>query len=391
MSNLINNTKTTGMEQHFSVIIAASGCCNPNGDLNCLVHAVSVTQSIHSWTVLREYQDFVNIGNILLRDEKVQIPPCPPIRNQITRTDDVNNIAIARNSLQEWLTIILLIPNVCESQTIRHFLCQDINIVPPQFEGLAWVSFSQIPTPQHPPQRHHQQQPQSVQHTQRHGQSSKGRPSSSLDEMEMDEMFGYDENEEDHDDHDEDDDGIDYSASARYQPTEEAVTQEDAMEIQQAGEECEMIEDVGSFAQSLGASHLGRSLQLQAQHMNIKKQQHQSNPTTGQPKGPMSGGIQLGKKEASVGGGIGGAVESSNVKGLGDSFHQNPTVSAPRLDSFKMIKVIGKGSFGKSYWNTKVFLRYHARPRTVLSTITCFQIKLLLYEIRTCFTNLYSC
>ncbi len=37
------------------------------------------------------------------------------------------------------------------------------------------------------------------------------------------------------------------------------------------------------------------------------------------------------------------------VEGLGDSFHRTVPVSAPRLDSFRMIKVVGKGSFGKSF------------------------------------------
>jgi hypothetical protein len=54
------------------------------------------------------------------------------------------------------------------------------------------------------------------------------------------------------------------------------------------------------------------------------------------------------------GGGIGNAVENSmiqqkepTVEGLSDSFYQKSPVSAPRLDSFKLIKVVGKGSFGE--------------------------------------------
>jgi len=38
-----------------------------------------------------------------------------------------------------------------------------------------------------------------------------------------------------------------------------------------------------------------------------------------------------------------------HVAGVGDSFHQTAPVSLPSLDSFKMIKVIGKGSFGKVF------------------------------------------
>jgi RAC serine/threonine-protein kinase len=59
-------------------------------------------------------------------------------------------------------------------------------------------------------------------------------------------------------------------------------------------------------------------------------------------------------------GGIGGAMANAeqypspqasqaHVKELGDSFHRTAPISAPRLDSFQMIKVIGKGSFGKVF------------------------------------------
>ena len=61
-------------------------------------------------------------------------------------------------------------------------------------------------------------------------------------------------------------------------------------------------------------------------------------------------------------GGIGGAMakaaescsshrvppSQAHVQGLGDSFHRTAPISAPRLDSFNMLKVIGKGSFGQS-------------------------------------------
>ena len=51
-------------------------------------------------------------------------------------------------------------------------------------------------------------------------------------------------------------------------------------------------------------------------------------------------------------GGIGNSLEQaagadSKVEGLSDSFFQKKPVSAPKLDSFKMIKVVGKGSFGE--------------------------------------------
>jgi hypothetical protein len=44
------------------------------------------------------------------------------------------------------------------------------------------------------------------------------------------------------------------AASVRYKPTDEAVTDED-MDIMQSAGEAEMVDDIGSLAQSLGASH----------------------------------------------------------------------------------------------------------------------------------------
>ena len=45
-------------------------------------------------------------------------------------------------------------------------------------------------------------------------------------------------------------------------------------------------------------------------------------------------------------GGIGGAMAQA-ASNNNAPFNHKPPVSAPKLDSFKMIKVIGKGSFGK--------------------------------------------
>jgi len=105
--------------------------------------------------------------------------------------------------------------------------------------------------------------------------------------MEMDDMFdtgGGSDDERDQDESDDDDDLPEYSAANRYQPTVEAITQEDAMEIQQQAVEAEMIEDVGSLAQSLGASHLGRSLQLQAEIAKLRKDNLQQKNSSIQQK-----------------------------------------------------------------------------------------------------------
>jgi len=171
----------------------------------------------------------------------------------------------------------------------------------------------------------------------------------SLDEMEMDDMFdtggSYEADEYEEDD---DDEALPYSV--RYPPTEVALTQEDTMEFHG---EVEMVEDVGSLAQSLGASHLGRSLQLQAEIMDMKG--HKETTNMPQQQGLTVGGAGTNKTNGNGIGGIGGVVESAKnsrgggIAGLGDSFNHKAPISALRLDSFKMIKVIGKGSFGKVF------------------------------------------
>ena len=68
-----------------------------------------------------------------------------------------------------------------------------------------------------------------------------------------------------------------YRASERYKACDEDITAEDEMDLAQvyAGD-VEMVDDVGSLAQSLGASHLGRSLMLQDEHMgnNMSSNSH---------------------------------------------------------------------------------------------------------------------
>lgn len=396
---------------HLSVNIAASGCCDPNGDLNRLVHAVSVSQSSHQtdlnqhgggltnqqWTVIREYHDFVNLGNALPLPEQYKIPPATHTIS-IRSPNDVSRIASARNALQQWISNLLLFPTCQNSPALRHFLTHDANIVPSYLENLSWLSFQNHQNSH--PQQHHGNTTNNTDINNNNGSTNNSTNNSNIsdtpnnsstlnsgnnsninnnahtDEMEMDEMFnldhdddGDDDDNADHDYDDDDDDLVAYSASARYQPTEEAVTQEDAMEIQQAGD-LEMIQDVGSLAQSLGASHLGRSLQLQAQHMKhlttTSTDPDQPQSKLSNSSNPLNSGLTLGKttdnsssKAPTTAGGIGDIVQSAAaaapqasqavLQGLGDSFHQNPTISAPRLDSFKMIKVIGKGSFGKVF------------------------------------------
>ena len=347
----------------FSVVISASA--RPTGGAeheqsgrsSRLVHAVSVSQPVQSWTVIRDHIDFVALGNALSAIIH-SLPACPtPPSPSSSGSEDVDKIVNARNSLQEWLTAVLFVPGARENPAVRQFLCYGANIVPPQFEGVTWVSFS--------PSREHASGSSIVQvavKSQQDGDVDGSPAPETLDEMEMDDMFGYEEadGEEGGDggpDFDSDSEADYFSATIRYQPADEAITEDDIMEMQQQANEVEMVEDVGSLAQSLGASHLGRSLQLQAQLAGLKHGHNDHFSEKIQQKGlTVGGGVT--EVDGSTGG-IGGAMEqaqsgavpsnqpSNKFDGLGDSFDQRAPISQPRLDSFKMIKVIGKGSFGK--------------------------------------------
>jgi hypothetical protein len=316
-----------------------------------LVYAVFVSQPVQSWTVLRCHQDFIGVGDALSQ-LLTGLPPCPSLADS-TGTD-LAAVVKARNELQQWLSAILMYPGARESPAVRNFLTFGANTIPPQYDGVAWTQFNTVHSqaPQSPAVGGPSASPTSPSHS---GYSTSEH---AVADMEMDDMFLADDegaiSQEDNDYLDED---FVPAASVRYKPTDEAVTDED-MDIMQLAGEVEMVDDIGSLAQSLGASHLGRSLQLQAQ---IK------HPVPGHPV-PVSkpvqglnvgGSITQQPQGTPTSGGIGSAMEqakSSGLSSLGDSFpfNQKPLQSAPRLDSFKMIKVIGKGSFGK--WNDVTIL-----------------------------------
>jgi hypothetical protein len=245
----------------------------------------------------------------------------------------------ARNDLQEWLTTILMYPNARDSPVFRNFLTFGANTIPPQYEGVVWTQFNTVPAPV----------PSlvgpaasSASRSAAYASHEGGGSSSVVDDMEMDDMFlAGDEGPGPQEDHDADDDMIP-AASERYKPIDEAVTDEDEMDIMQHAGEVEMVDDIGSLAQSLGASHLGRSLQRQAE-INMGKGGMQLQPAPLQQQQGLTVRAPPVQPKQSVGG-IGSAMAKAE-----DQFNYKPPVSAPRLDSFKMIKVIGKGSFGKYF------------------------------------------
>lgn len=312
----------------FTVMIVACGPIRGAGGIVC---AVTVTQPVQSWTVIRSHDEFRAMAQALAPLTPT-LPACPaPLGEQ----PEVSAVVNARNELQEWLTGVLMYAGAREVPAVRNFLILGANMIPPQYEGVSWTQFSPIVVPPQPPpvSLGYSTAPPAVSNT-------------NLDDMDMDDMFiAGDEGSVPHDDHDHEEDE-DYipSASVRYKPTDEAVTEADEMEIMDLAGEVEMVEDIGSLAQSLGASHLGRSLQLQTE---MKRQGN--TPSSRPVQGLKIGGASNG---APVAGGIGGAMARAQAieSNTNTAFHSKPMQSAPKLDSFKLIKVIGKGSFGKCFW-----------------------------------------
>lgn len=308
-----------------------------------LVYAVFVSQPVQSWTVLRSHEDFLGVGDALSQLLS-GLPRCPSLGD--SAGTDLAAVVKARNELQQWLSAILMYPGARESPAVRNFLTFGANTIPPHYDGVAWTQFNTVlsPEPQLPaggpangniPNSPHQSSYSTTENT-------------AVADLEMEDMFfGDDEGAHLDEDTDYVDEEFIPAASVRYKPTDEAVTDEDMNIMQQLGE-VEMVDDIGSLAQSMGASHVGRSLQLQAQ---LKYSVPGGNSQA--ISKPVVQGLNVGgasTQRAQQSGGIGSAMEqaeSSGFTGVGDNFNQKPLQSAPRLDSFKMIKVIGKGSFGK--------------------------------------------
>lgn len=376
---MTTNCHQAGQEA-FSVTIAASALVNLHDHMTGetsphIIHAVSVTQPVQSWTVLRDHVDFLAL-NVALGDAISEFSRCAASGAAQGSQQDVDAIVHARNAAQEWLSSILMIPAARESPVMRQFLCYGANGVPPQFEGLSWINFTNAGDGTVSFRASEGPSPASYAAV---AAANPILPSSrpNRDEMEMDGMFALDDDPNHEDDDDVNSlDSVDDAEylQGRYAPTEEPLTQSEIMEIQQDYKQVEMVEDVGSLAQSLGASHLGRSLNLQKEMISFKQQQikmgeqvqqmqHQQNHTQGGINiMTLSDNTIISSNQtiSSSPGGIGGAMAKAescsspqftqaHVKGLGDSFHRTATVSAPRLDSFNTIKVIGKGSFGKVF------------------------------------------
>jgi hypothetical protein len=332
-----------------------------------------VEQPVQSWDVFRSHEDFLRLGEALML-VLPGLPSCPYLADVQGNLD----VAVqARNELQDWLTTsILMYPGAREAPALRAFLTVGVNSMPPQYEGVVWTQFNPMLSPSS--------------NTGGCGGDAAGSTSpvtsspsttgyattmsgggASLDDMDMAEMFfaADDETGGATDVFVEDEDYIP-SASERYKPADPKVTEEDTMDMMG---EVEMIDDIGMLAQSLGASHLGRSLQLQAEMMIPGPIAQSNRPVQGLNVGGPAPQQQLPRGQSS--GGLGSAIANA-ANGPNYGYNQVAPTSAPRLDSFRMIRVIGKGSFGtfcKStsrdctlvnavYYGTILYIRLFAPP-----------------------------
>ena len=238
----------------FTVMIIASGPLRNGG----MVHAVAVTQPVQSWTVLRSHDDFYAVSDVLAQLLPT-VPACPIIADY---DPDSGNDAIAmsvvnaRNELQKWLTAVLTHPGSTETLAVRNFLTYNANQMLPQFEGVVWTSFDAEGAVVSPPEgtaaNHQQQQQHDARQQSSRGSDAANYGAGNFDDMDMDEMF-QDDRDYVEPPHDDDEDDYEYiRPSERYKPTDEAITEEDEMDMIEFANEVEMVEDIGSLAQSLG-------------------------------------------------------------------------------------------------------------------------------------------
>mmetsp|Transcript_25905 Transcript_25905/g.49842 ORF Transcript_25905/g.49842 Transcript_25905/m.49842 type:complete len:654 (+) Transcript_25905:620-2581(+) len=164
-----------------------------------VIHAISVSQPVQSWTVIRDHVDFLAMDNALGgvlaslagsggsgNDGGGGIPSCPPVPPELLASASPSDPTAAltasqadllvrsRHGAQQWLSRILSVAAARESPVMRQFLCYGANVVPPQFQAISWITFGGGHSVrqqgidgglgQHLPSQQQQQQQQQQQH-----------------------------------------------------------------------------------------------------------------------------------------------------------------------------------------------------------------------------------
>ncbi|CAM9553864.1 unnamed protein product [Ascophyllum nodosum] len=124
----------------FAVELAGHGVVRDPGFPPYPVFVISVTQPLQSWTVYRRFSSFRSLGEHLgsTLGGASGLPGCPHMTDDMLMGSD-EQLDRARVLLQQWLHQTLLYPGVRESQALRNFLCANANSPPPRVE-IRWAS-----------------------------------------------------------------------------------------------------------------------------------------------------------------------------------------------------------------------------------------------------------
>lgn len=305
----------------FSIELAGYGVVRDPGLSPYPVFVISVNQPEQSWTCYRRYSSFKSLGEHLATaiGGLSGMPVCPQVSDEVLFGGNISSKAWAaqlekaRGLLQIWLHQTLVYPGVKESQVLRNFLCANANMPPAKLE-ITW-SNSYCP---------------------------------SLDEMEMDELFDRHLEEKEGDgsgignDIDSDNDDLDRSG-ARH-----AVSDDEFDPV--FGNMDNDDSEGGPSSHRMAVSHSKNDYYDATLDMPSEDDIASSVPVeitfnSIQPSGgydyAMQGGGQYGYNRPS---GLMGALGAQS-----DNTQQPKAPAKVGLDSFKIIKVIGKGSFGKVF------------------------------------------
>jgi len=107
----------------------------PDGSMPFAVYIIRVQQPLQSWTCYRRYYNFQ-----VLYEELVDagFSNLPQIAYQVPEDLSHSYLEICRLQLQQWLQQLLLIQGVAESFIMRNFLCTEPNL-PPSHLDIFWA------------------------------------------------------------------------------------------------------------------------------------------------------------------------------------------------------------------------------------------------------------
>eukprot|EP00611_Tribonema_gayanum_P030049 TRINITY_DN822_c0_g2_i1.p1 TRINITY_DN822_c0_g2~~TRINITY_DN822_c0_g2_i1.p1 ORF type:complete len:725 (-),score=189.64 TRINITY_DN822_c0_g2_i1:946-3120(-) len=122
----------------FTVELAGYGIVRDVGFAPYPVFVISVQQPMQSWTCYRRYSSFKSLSDHLSNGVRSALPQCPHMTDD-SLMSSADQLDGARVQLQAWLHQALLIPGVKESKVLQNFLCANANMPPPRLD-ITWAS-----------------------------------------------------------------------------------------------------------------------------------------------------------------------------------------------------------------------------------------------------------